>query len=487
MINQKIILYYVIFSWIGLWASLGSNPYDFLFILEKEGNLFSILVNMNFSQAINFLRSIFIPLSLVISFVILIQFKEVKIDNLILILIFIQFSQLVSTFLSSYSKISELESNIDHIGRYFWVISSLSALAIYQISCKLGKIGDKIIFTISAIFLILITFFFSYKILGDFITLPAEKSVYHLSKFRDSAFFLIHEIPRITGLSRTLLFLYIISLFYKSNFEIYNNLIRNIFLIIFGSLLILYQSKFGVISFILLNVIYIFIQGPKVKTIKFIFTLLFFQLLLIFIILGIKFLYNKNISNYSNINKVEKYTLDENILERIHETKETKTISEFNFLRRFPLPSNIERESKFPLFARLDGIIFSGRVELWFETVKFAIERPILGYGSMADRVFLNYQKEGKKKFIEPVSNAYIYAFVTGGIPSLFLILYFWKILIHRNILFFRKKTTFTNENKIGYMIILFIFLRTIIENSMMLFGIDFILLISAITFIKQK
>ena len=85
------------------------------------------------------------------------------------------------------------------------------------------------------------------------------------------------------------------------------------------------------------------------------------------------------------------------------------------------MPTNIIKESKNPLIKSLDGIIFSGRVELWIDTLKFSMERPILGYGSMADRIFLNYHKDGKKKFIEPVSNAYIYALVSGGIPSLFL------------------------------------------------------------------
>ena len=489
MINQKIIFYYVIFSWIGLWASLGSNPYDFLFIFEKEDSLFSIFVNMNLTQTVNFLRSIFIPLSMVISFMILIKFREKKIDNLILILISIQFLQIISTYLSSYTRISELESSMDHIGRYFWIFSSLSALALYLISRKLGERSGKITFYISIIFLILITFFFSYKIVVDFVILPSEKSVYHLSIFRESAYFLAHEIPRVTGLSRTLLFLYIFALFYKSDFEIYNNFIRYFFLIIFGSLLILFQSKFGVISFILLNIIFFFISKNKLKTIKFIFILLFFQLFLIFTILAFKSLYSKYISNYANINKIEKYTLNEDILERIPEVKEKETIDKFNFnfLRTYPLPTNIIKESKNPLIKSLDGIIFSGRVELWIDTLKFSMERPILGYGSMADRIFLNYHKDGKKKFIEPVSNAYIYALVSGGIPSLFLFLLFWKVLIHRNILFYSKKITLTREHKIGFMLIFFIFLRTLIENSFMLFGIDFIVIIHAISLITKK
>ena len=78
MINRKIIFYYVIFSWIGLWASLGSNPYDFLFIFEKEKNILLNFNNMDFTKIINFIRSIFIPISLLISLVILIQFRKKK-------------------------------------------------------------------------------------------------------------------------------------------------------------------------------------------------------------------------------------------------------------------------------------------------------------------------------------------------------------------------------------------------------------------------
>ena len=291
MINQKIIFYYVIFSWIGLWASLGSNPYDFLFILEKEGTLYSTLINMNFNEVINFLRSIFIPFSLFISLLILTKFRENKIDKLILLLIFIQLAQIISTFLSYNTSIAEIESKIDHVGRYFWTISSLSLLAIYLISCKIGVRSNKIIFYISIIFLTFITFFFSYKIVSDFLFLASEKSVYHLSIFRESAFFLSHEIPRITGLSRTIIFLYIIILFFKSNLEIYNNYIKYLFLGILGALVILYQSKFGVISFLLINTIYIYISKNKLKTLKLIFFLFIFQLTIIFSIVSIKVLY----------------------------------------------------------------------------------------------------------------------------------------------------------------------------------------------------
>mgnify|MGYP001332907212 FL=1 len=78
MINRKIIFYYVIFSWIGLWVSLGSNPYDFLFVFEKEKNILLSFNNMDFTKIINFIRSIFIPISLLISLVILIQFRKKK-------------------------------------------------------------------------------------------------------------------------------------------------------------------------------------------------------------------------------------------------------------------------------------------------------------------------------------------------------------------------------------------------------------------------
>ena len=124
---------------------------------------------------------------------------------------------------------------------------------------------------------------------------------------------------------------------------------------------------------------------------------------------------------------------------------------------------------------------------MWQEAIEFSLERPVFGYGSMSDRIFLNEKKVYNKRFVEPVSNAYIYAFLSGGLPSLFLILYFWSTLLYRNILSFQRKAAFTNENKIGYMLILFILLRTLIENSMMIFGIDFILLIHAMTIIKNK
>ena len=112
--------------------------------------------------------------------------------------------------------------------------------------------------------------------------------------------------------------------------------------------------------------------------------------------------------------------------------------------------------------------------------------RPLIGYGSMADRVFyLNKTKKPKGNFqINPISNAYLYALISGGVISLFCLIYLWFLIV-KQIFNSDKSTRFMD--KIPKLIIFVIFLRTIIENSMMIFGIDFILLINCVHLIKRK
>ena len=219
--NKEIYFRYtLILSFIGLWVSLGSNPNDFLKILENN-------FYFNFKDLINFFRSIFPYIICLAYFFFIIKeklyLKQSKIINLLLL---IYISQIISTYLSNYSSISEFENLINHIGRYHWLVSGLGIIFIYMISNKFYERDLKIYFYISIIFLTLIVIFFSSKIIYDFYTSTEDEAIYHLSVWRDSGIFFNHEIPRLTGLSRSLIFLYIFVLFSNElNFKL-NNYIK---------------------------------------------------------------------------------------------------------------------------------------------------------------------------------------------------------------------------------------------------------------------
>ena len=59
MVNNKLINSFVIFLFIGLWSSIGSDPYNFLFIFESQNNLYLNISKMNLKEIINFFRSFF--------------------------------------------------------------------------------------------------------------------------------------------------------------------------------------------------------------------------------------------------------------------------------------------------------------------------------------------------------------------------------------------------------------------------------------------
>ena len=82
-------------------------------------------------------------------------------------------------------------------------------ILIFMIASKI-KNFKFIKFVLYQSFLILMVIYFTIKILIDFYTNEITVSVYHLDVMRKSAYFLDHQMPRTTGLSRSIVLLYII-------------------------------------------------------------------------------------------------------------------------------------------------------------------------------------------------------------------------------------------------------------------------------------
>ena len=76
-------LAYVLF--IGLWVSIGSDPYNFLFIFENKINI-SLL---NFNEFVNLIRAIIPIIVLIICLYLIIKKKLFKEQNKFLIIILI--------------------------------------------------------------------------------------------------------------------------------------------------------------------------------------------------------------------------------------------------------------------------------------------------------------------------------------------------------------------------------------------------------------
>ena len=112
----------------------------------------------------------------------------------------------------------------------------------------------------------------------------------------------------------------------------------------------------------------------------------------------------------------------------------------------------------------------SGRVNDWNEIIK-KNENVIFGNGVMGDRILIS----------QSASNGILYTYASSGLVGVFLLsLISFTIIFNAIKIFFLK--TYKNENlvNISAILIIIIFLRSILENSYTLFGIDFLIFFSS-------
>ncbi len=461
-IENHYLNYVVLLLFIGIWGSLASDPYDFLILFDSA---IEVEFEINLVNIVNLIRAVFPSICLIICSIIIIKFKIFfKQDRFIYILFIIQLFQLISTFFSQNSFINEIESTLDHIGRYNWIISSLATILIFMIANKLKYFDMKKLFLISIFFLTIIIIWFTFISIKDFYTLNVKTSLYNLDVYRDSAYLLGHPMPRLTGLSRSIIFIYILILFLKFDENKYLVLLKYLLLIILGSLLFLYQSKFALITFLIIKIYYFLISKKKFKAGIIILFLVASQILMFLGISNLRTIETDILKNNTNTTKTE-------IIKRDHNIKHFRT---FYFTSKTGLDL-------------AQQLFFSGRVTLWLKSFELYIDRPILGYGSMWDRIALNKLRLDDSISYNPVSNAFIYCLVSGGLFSLALFIYFWINIRNKVFNIYWLNVNHNYYVQLRSLLIAVIFLRCFIENSIMIFGIDFIVLLNSLYLIKEK
>jgi len=240
------------------------------------------------------------------------------------------------------------------------------------------------------------------------------------------------------GLSRILL---IISLFIffinkKNNYYYLSCLLIN-------TILFLLQSKLILIFLIFITLYKTFLENIKIKNkIKDI-----FFILIVPIILTLAISFANNNSNNQKIRLVEQIKIDI--------TKKNSDVI---------LDLNIFNSLK-------------ARIDTWKLIIKNS-EKPIIGYGSQGDR----YLAKEMPKHTSLASNSFIYAYASSGVigATLLLIFYIYLIKLVCKENFFRKIQSQENNIKAFYSVILFfLIIRSIFENSFSLWGIDFIIMVN--------
>lgn len=241
------------------------------------------------------------------------------------------------------------------------------------------------------------------------------------------------------GLSRILL---IISLFIffvnkKNNYYYFSCLLIN-------TILFMLQSKLVLFFLIFIIVCKIFLKRVEIKKkIKEIFLILIMPIILT---LTINFI-NNNDPNNNKIRLVKEIRID---------------ITKNNF----------DEILEFNIFNSLKA-----RLDTWELIVKKS-EKPIIGYGSQGDR----YLAKEMPKHTSLASNSFINAYASSGVIGAALLLIFYiyliKLVFKEN--FFRKIQSQKNNIKAFYSVILFfLIIRSIFENSFSLWGIDFIIMVN--------
>ena len=185
-------------------------------------------------------------------------------------------------------------------------------------------------------------------------------------------------------------------------------------------------------SFLLLIFIitsFIFLKKNKKEILKDILYYIIFPIILIFLFLNLKILILEKI-NFQNSTLIDQL--------RIYPTSNTPAgkVTDFS----------------------------SGRVNDWNEIIK-KNENVIFGNGVMGDRILIS----------QSASNGILYTYASSGLVGVFLLsLISFTIIFNAIKIFFLK--TYKNENlvNISAILIIIIFLRSILENSYTLFGIDF-------------
>ena len=140
----------------------------------------------------------------------------------------------------------------------------------------------------------------------------------------------------------------------------------------------------------------------------------------------------------------------------------------------------------------------SSRFDLWKIALKNYNYKKIFGYGPQADRYEIltkqNILKDKKYKehgygYMTNASNAFIYVFLCGGYPALITLILFYIYILYLFVLFINKKLYLKNDNLLNCSIgiIFFLFLRNLVENSNMIFGVDFLLFLISATIFELK
>ena len=321
----------------------------------------------------------------------------------------------------------------------YFLYNSVLALIILILTIKYSSKNEmKIIMYINMLFLTIICIHFGSKyFLSFFYFKNTFYSLWGIINTNTMNF----EIPRPTGLSRSFLIIYIFTTFI--NFETKKFLIfKRILQIISIIMIILFSSRTAI--FLLIFVIFLdllWIRRNKINLYNTVIYKLIFPMILVLLIIFFKSInFEKNKSQNSEF-------LSQNL-----------SLYSENF-REYRSPKNSK-----PDFS-------SGRLNDWKKIIK-TNKNFFLGNGVMGDRFLIS----------QSASNGILYTYASAGfVGALFFILFSFIILLNSLKIIFINHTKNNKFELISAIFIIIILMRSVLETSYAVFGIDFLILSSSL------
>ena len=452
--------------WSVLWTSLNSYPVEIFSISLKEEfkiyDIFKLIFNSR----------IYIPLIFTNIVLIILLFKIQLFKKNYFLIIYILF------FLSQLIGIALYDFRNFNIERIYLVIQAFNALLILYIANNiLDEEQIKKFFLINFSFLIIITIIYLPIIYIDYF----GNSIFYLYGSQTwSEYFMNENIIRVTGLARIISLIAII-LFVMLNNHISNisKLILIILLIFFGISIWGLQSRLTFLCLTVVLFIYftLFLRKNILKYFITIFIIIFFSIEGFNTIANFKFKNQESKKIDLEISDIDLEISDKE--RRIEESRLKKTFIAFQNDGQ-----HLSDRNKV-----VDPLEFasSARNLIWGKIIKNYEYKRLFGYGPQADRhVILKIKKNepGPGGYMSNASSSFFYAFICGGYFSLFLLILLNIHALYLMFIYLRNKI-YKNNNSIviksTFLVLIFLMIRSIFENSYSLFSLDYLLFVSSI------
>ena len=442
------------------------------FFLSINTKVFDILnfftLKLSYISLINFVRSISPGIALIFLIIFLIKKKIHFIKNIkkeLILLYFISFIifQIIGSLnykVSPLSFFSLIEAQnftgfFSILEKYYYLINLTSVILFFFIvSIKFDQYQFKILFFASIIIIFFV--YFPLALLAfKYYLFSTDYSAYWNPITSPENNILNQSVPRVTGLSRSLMIIYIVGLTFlvSKNRSLSNSAFNlGIFLaLVIATILWSFQSRFSSYSFLIFSVL--IILNSNLKKLKKII------LILIMCILPILFFLSISVIKSSQLLIKKKDAL--------------------------PVLSEIEMD-KLISQNRVVEVSTSGRLIIWKTILILSKESLIFGYGSQSDRMLLRSNDRDQ----DNASSGLFYALLCGGIAGLITyILISTEIIkiIYKSITskFIFKKNEFIYKS--SFYLLVFILLRSLVENSFMIFSLDNLIMFVSFYLLKKK